>query len=808
MIADRPYQIESIEALREGIRLGKKNQVLCIPTGGGKSVCAMQLLQEVIDRKKRAVFVAERITLIDQFSAMLDAQGIPHGVHQGNHWRRQPHQLVQVASAQTLQRRGWPSADLILIDECFTGDVEILTEKGFIRFDQLKPDVRCAQFDPLNDGISFIIPDEHICRNHDGPMVRLRSDNLCDLEMTPEHELMTKWADGWRKSSVATTKFNYLKKMAAAGRAVFGDCDNNLSPRERLMIATQADGSIHHVWKDGRTTIAFSFCKQRKIDRFMELMEVGKFEWSEVRDGGRGGRRRFMVSGITNASKLLPDHFNLAELSLGKAQAIIAEAVQWDGHKHSDSSWYYSCVVQENVDFLQSVCVLAGYKSNRTIQIDPRSESYSDVHRLFISPLTSMFLTNRLRKTTRHYTGKVYCVRVPTGAIIVRRNGKPIVIGNCHVSHKDTLEKIKGRGCITIGLTATPFTKGMGKFYDGIVNVTTTNKLTDEGYLVPAKIYAPAEPDMTGVRVIAGEWEEGETSKRATKIVGDVVQEYLRHGEQAKFICFGVDVNHCRALQAQFLSAGILTELHVYTTPDEERQQNMREFRKPDSTIRGLISVSALSRGLDVPDVACIIGCRPLRSSFAEFIQVLGRGLRPYPDKQYCVVLDLAGNAVRFGDQMVEFFENGCHELDDGSKKEKKKAEPKEPKMVKCPQCSHVHKAAPLCPSCGYEYPKKMSVTHEAGELKQFDGLSLKAVSGEKQEFYAMLMSIWDEHNARYPDRPWKQGWVANQYRNKWGVWPRGMDDSKRLRPNAAIRSWLRESYLAWQKSKQEKQAV
>jgi hypothetical protein len=66
----------------------------------------------------------------------------------------------------------------------------------------------------------------------------------------------------------------------------------------------------------------------------------------------------------------------------------------------------------------------------------------------------------------------------------------------------------------------------------------------------------------------------------------------------------------------------------------------VEEFRKPDSYIRGLISVAALSKGFDVSDCGVIIMARPLRSSLSEHIQILGRGLRTHPGKEECIVLD------------------------------------------------------------------------------------------------------------------------------------------------------------------------
>lgn len=75
---------------------------------------------------------------------------------------------------------------------------------------------------------------------------------------------------------------------------------------------------------------------------------------------------------------------------------------------------------------------------------------------------------------------------------------------------------------------------------------------------------------------------------------------------------------------------------------------------------------------------------------------------------------------VRFWQDCEDFFDNGLDELDDGKPKDKKKPEKKaEAEPVKCPTCRHVHKPMPFCPACGHEYPKKQTVHHVPGTLKE-----------------------------------------------------------------------------------------
>jgi len=296
-----------------------------------------------------------------------------------------------------------------------------------------------------------------------------------------------------------------------------------------------------------------------------------------------------------------------------------------------------------------------------------------------------------------------------------------IFVDEAHTVTETVKNRIAARDTVTIGLTATPFTKGLGKHYDAIVNVTTTNKLIASGNLANYRIFAASEPDMTGVKVVAGEWDRAETEKRALEVVGDCVAEYLKLGEGKKFICSAVDVNHVMELQRQFMAAGIVCATYTYKDLADDRADIVAEFRKADSNIRGLITVTAASKGFDVPDIGVVIMARPLRKSLAEHIQFFGRGLRSSPGKTECLVLDHSGNCKRFWDEWNDFFETGAVELDDGKVKDKKKKKPveKEREMAVCPSCAHVHMALPHCPACGHEYPIRNTVQHVAGTLTE-----------------------------------------------------------------------------------------
>lgn len=376
-----------------------------------------------------------------------------------------------------------------------------------------------------------------------------------------------------------------------------------------------------------------------------------------------------------------------------------------------------------------------------------------------------------------------------------------IVVDEAHSQYTNTLRRISKRNCITVGLSATPFSRGLGKYYDAVVNVRTLDQLTADGYLAPFDVYAPSAPDMTGVKVgWDGEWNEKETSQRAMQVVGDCVAEYAEKGGGKKAICFGVDVSHCEELQRQFLNAGIHAALYTYQTGDAQRAMMMEEFRKPDSFIRVMISVSALAKGLDVPDIGVVIMARPLRKSLTEHIQILGRGLRtdPADPSKRAIILDHASNCERFYPQTLAFFSEGVTELDDGKPKPAKTPTDKPPiEPYKCPKCSHLHKPMKACPKCGHEYPRKQTgVQHVAGKLSAFTGRP-EGTREDRQSFYSQLVAICQA-------KGWDPGSAKHRYRDRFGEWPDGLS-SEPAPPTAKTYAWVQGAVIRYHKSKKVK---
>ncbi len=374
------------------------------------------------------------------------------------------------------------------------------------------------------------------------------------------------------------------------------------------------------------------------------------------------------------------------------------------------------------------------------------------------------------------------------------------IIDECHTIHKAVRDKLAKGDAINIGLTATPFTDGLGSVYQMMVNVTTTNQLIRDGFLSKYRIFAPSEPDMTGVKVVNGEWETHEASDRALKVVGDVVEEYLKHGNGGKFICSAVDVRHAEAIVEQFQTAGIYCTQYTYNVPDDVRAEMITEFRKPDSTIRGLVTVTAASKGFDVPDLGCVIMARPLRKSLSEFIQLFGRGLRTAPGKEECIILDHSGNCKRFWDDFNLFFESGAEALNRKKIRDKKKRKKEEERSITCPECKFLHKVMPHCPNCGHEYPKRVALQHEAGILEEIisDGTAEQRTQMVWPQVVAWAL-------ARVGDAEKARRLALARYRSWFDRWPSTpFEETKPVAPLKLVINKMKQMDIAWAKSRQK----
>jgi superfamily II DNA or RNA helicase len=186
-----------------------------------------------------------------------------------------------------------------------------------------------------------------------------------------------------------------------------------------------------------------------------------------------------------------------------------------------------------------------------------------------------------------------------------------------------------------VGLTATPWAKGLAKLYDDLLIPTTTAELIEKGLLSRFKVFAPSHPDLTKVEVVKGDYHEGQLSEVMSKkeLTADVVKTWLEKGEDRPTLAFCVDLAHARKLADEFNSRGVNCGYVDAYTDRRARNELGEAFRARH--VQVICSVGTLTTGIDW-DVRCIILARPTKSEIL-YVQIIGRGLRTGVGKDHCL---------------------------------------------------------------------------------------------------------------------------------------------------------------------------
>jgi DNA repair protein RadD len=345
-----------------------------------------------------------------------------------------------------------------------------------------------------------------------------------------------------------------------------------------------------------------------------------------------------------------------------------------------------------------------------------------------------------------------------------------------------------------IGLSATPWTRGLGRYFDDLIIAATTQDLIAGGYLSPFRVFAPSHPDLTGVRIVGGDYHEGDLSSvmNDNPLVADVVDTWLRRAQNRSTFCFAVDRAHAKHLQEKFAEADVSTGYIDAYTSIKEREEIKRKFR--DGEIRLVCNVGCLTTGIDW-DVRCIILARPTKSEML-FVQIIGRGLRLAEGKEDCLIFDHSDTHLRLG-----FVTDIHHEvLDDGRARAKPKSSERIRLPKECPQCAFLKPPRMReCPACGFKAEAVSNIEVADGELIEVTGRKTRncpVSQDEKTAFYAQLKGYAQT-------RGYASGWAAHQFREKFDVWPNGYKDVPAMEPTPRVLSWIKSRHIAWAKSKQ-----
>jgi superfamily II DNA or RNA helicase len=396
-------------------------------------------------------------------------------------------------------------------------------------------------------------------------------------------------------------------------------------------------------------------------------------------------------------------------------------------------------------------------------------------------------------------------IQICTGQTLERRElpeADVVVIDEAHVLRKvyrawmrDHLMADK----IFVGLSATPYAKELGLYFDALLKPVSIEELIELGSLSPFKVWAPSHPDLKGVKIVKGDYDVEELGKRMSEktLVADIVSTWLAKGNNEPTLCFAVNVAHSELLAAQFVAHGVPAASIKAETEMEERHAIHRALASGE--IKVVCNVGTLTTGIDW-DVRCLILARPTWSEML-FQQIIGRALRPAPGKAFAAILDHSDTHLNLG--LVTEIDHDTLDVGTKSERKKKTKERRMPLPRECGACAGIIPALERqCPCCGSIASKPTHVRNVDGSLSELtsDGRgaplggvgSLMVKKGRQQAFSELL-----GHARKFNQ---KDGVAFHKYVKLFGKQPRGLEKVP-IPPSPETVAFMRQEYQEWKKS-------
>lgn len=202
-----------------------------------------------------------------------------------------------------------------------------------------------------------------------------------------------------------------------------------------------------------------------------------------------------------------------------------------------------------------------------------------------------------------------------------------------------------------LGLTATPERSDSGaldQVFQGIVYQVGITSAIEGGYLVPPRVIERSiKIDLDAVSTNRGDYgmKQLDIALMQAGIVQEICAAYHEHCHgKRKTIIFVVSVAQAEAVASELAARGVRAASVSGETSPEERKRTLR--RLTSGEIECIVNCMVLTEGFDEPSIDAVILARPTQSK-PLMIQCVGRGLRLFPNKTDCLVIDMVGASKR-----------------------------------------------------------------------------------------------------------------------------------------------------------------
>ena len=203
-----------------------------------------------------------------------------------------------------------------------------------------------------------------------------------------------------------------------------------------------------------------------------------------------------------------------------------------------------------------------------------------------------------------------------------------------------------------IGFTATPCRlrkQGFTNLFEELLQSWPINRFIAEGRL-SLYDYMSIKPNGEDQKMIDGLKKLGADGDYSLKEMSEMLDvkpsiqrlyhSVITYAKGKKGIVYAIDIKHAENIASCYQKHKLNAVVISSKTPSEDRKMMLQDFR--DGKIEVLVNVDLFGEGFDCPDVEFIQLARPTLS-LAKYLQQVGRGMRVFHGKKYCLILDNVG---------------------------------------------------------------------------------------------------------------------------------------------------------------------
>lgn len=362
--------------------------------------------------------------------------------------RPQVQERLTTQIAELIMTKLKPKGCMVVIEAehmCYDDKTEILTSRGWKYFKNLTRNEKVAQVSLMTRNLSFVRPRRFISYKYNGTMIAMKSLSV-DLLVTPDHRVCysSEWHfynrhHNWSVSSAKELLHKYIiipRACAWKGKDVvkvnIGKYSLRITDFAKLFGIWVSEGCTTQV--DGRKFFVVSQdCDSKCYSEIKSLFETLRIRYIQCREGksvqfrveDKDFYNYFKCFGKSE-DKYIPQVIKDASPRI--LQLFLDWYVKGDGHIKKNKAIHFVSKSERLIDDLQEICIKLGVgctkQNNKNYFRMETHRTKSGENKWYSKLRPSNFLT-------KEYKGQVYCVSVPAGLILVRRNGKVAISGNC-----------------------------------------------------------------------------------------------------------------------------------------------------------------------------------------------------------------------------------------------------------------------------------------------------------------------------------------------------------------------------------------